>query len=214
MTALELIAIALVGYLCGSIPAGLWLGKALRGIDIRDYGSGKTGFTNTARTLGYGPAVLVMLLDLAKGAAPVLVAKLWLGDAAVETVAGVAAMAGHVWPVFAGFRGGRAVLVAFAATTAMMPLLGPLMIVIGLLIALPFGYISLASVVGSGVMAGIIVALALAHRVPLAFGIWGLISATMIVVLHRDNIERLRNGTEPKFGHGGRARSKPADRGL
>ena len=64
MTALSLAAIAVLGYLCGSIQAGLWLGKALRGIDIREYGSGKTGFTNTARTLGYGPAILVMLIDL------------------------------------------------------------------------------------------------------------------------------------------------------
>jgi glycerol-3-phosphate acyltransferase PlsY len=214
MTALEFVAIAVLGYLCGSIQAGLWLGKALRGIDIREFGSGKTGFTNTARTLGYGPAILVMLIDLLKGAAPVLVAKLWLGDGSAQVVAGVAAMIGHIWPVFAGFRGGRAVLVAFAATTVMMPLLGPLMIVIGLLIALPFRYISLASVVGSGVMAGIIAALALAGRVPVAFGVWGVVAATIIVVLHRDNIERLRNGTEPKFGQGGTRRSKPADRGL
>lgn len=214
MNILGYLCVIVLGYLCGSIPSGLWVGKLLRGIDIREYGSGKTGFTNTVRTLGYGPAVLVFVLDVCKGALPVLVARLWLGDALPQALAGLAAMCGHVWPVFAGFRGGRAVLVAFAATTVMMPLLGPLMIAIGLLIALPFGYISLASVVGSGVMAGIIAALALLHRVPLAFGGWGVTAATMIVVLHRDNIDRLRKGTEPKFGHGGHRRSNPADRGL
>lgn len=204
-------AIAVLGYLCGSIPSGLWIGKLLRGIDIREYGSGKTGFTNTVRTLGVGPAVLVLLIDVAKGGLPVLVAKLLFHDASPQAVAGVAAMAGHIYPVFAGFRGGRAVLVAFAATTVMMPLLGLLMIGIGLAIALPFGYISLASVAGSGVMAGIIVGLALLGRVPIAFAVFGVVAATMIVALHRDNIQRLREGTEPKFGQGGHRRPGPAD---
>lgn len=199
-------AIALLGYLCGSVPSGLWVGKLLRGIDIREYGSGKTGFTNTVRTLGYRPALLVLVIDVVKGGLPVLVAKLLLHDAAPQAVAGVAAMVGHVYPLFARFRGGRAVLVAFSATTVMMPLLGPLMIGIGLAIAVPFGYISLASVAGSGVMAGIIVGLALLGRVPTAFAVFGAVAATMIVVLHRDNIQRLREGTEPKFGHGGRRR--------
>jgi glycerol-3-phosphate acyltransferase PlsY len=93
----------------------------------------------------------------------------------------------------------------------MMPLLGPIMIAIGLAIALPFGYISLASIVGSGVMAGIIGALALAHRVPAAYGIWGVVAATMIAVLHRDNIQRLRAGTEPKFN---RSRGRSAGPGA
>jgi glycerol-3-phosphate acyltransferase PlsY len=134
------------------------------------------------------------------------VARIFFDGAAIMAVAGIAAMVGHIWPLFAGFRGGRGVLVAFAATTAMMPLLGPLMIVIGLAIALPFGYMSLMSVVGSGVMAGIIVALALAQRVPPAFAVFGVVAATMIVVLHRDNIQRLREGTEPKIGQGGHRR--------
>lgn len=201
--------VALVGYLFGAVPSGLWVGKIIRGIDIREYGSGKTGFTNSVRTLGVGPSVIVFIVDVVKGAVPVLVARIFFDGAAVQAVAGIAAMAGHIWPVYVGFRGGRGVLVAFAATTAMMPLLGPLMIAIGLAIALPFGYISLASIVGSGVMAGIIVALALAGRVPHAYAVFGLVAATMIAVLHRDNIQRLRAGTEPKFGQGGRRRPGP-----
>ncbi len=201
--------VALVGYLFGAIPSGVWVGKIVRGIDIRDFGSGKTGLTNSIRTLGYGPAIAVLLLDAVKGAIPVLIARIFFDGAAIQAVAGITAIIGHVWPVYVGFRGGRGVLVAFAATTAMMPLLGPLMIAIGMAIALPFKYISLASVVGSGVMAGIIVALALAGRVPPAYAVFGVVAATMIVVLHRDNIQRLRAGTEPKFGQGGRRRPGP-----
>src|SRR5438309_240660 len=197
------IAIAILAYLIGAIPSGVWVGKLIKGIDIREYGSGKTGFTNSVRTLGRGPAIVVFVLDAVKGAVPVLIARIFFDGAPIQATAGVAAMAGHIWPVYIGFRGGRGVLVAFAATLAMMPLLGPLMIIIGLAIALPFRYISLMSVVGSGVMAGIIVALALAGRVPDAYGVWGVVAATTIVVLHRDNIQRLRDGTEPKFGEGG-----------
>jgi glycerol-3-phosphate acyltransferase PlsY len=83
------------------------------------------------------------------------------------------------------------------------------MIAIGLAIALPFGYVSLMSVVGSGVMAGIITALALGGRVPVAFAVFGLTAATLIVALHRDNIQRLRAGTEPKIGKGGHRRPGP-----
>jgi glycerol-3-phosphate acyltransferase PlsY len=199
----EYVFVAIVGYLCGAIPSGVWVGRLTRGIDIREYGSGKSGFTNSVRTLGWGPSIIVFALDAIKGAVPVLIARVFFDGAAIMAVAGIAAMVGHVWPVFIGFRGGRGVLVAFAATTAMMPLLGPIMIAIGLAIALPFGYISLASIVGSGVMAGIIVGLALAHRVPETFAVFGVVAATLIAVLHRDNIQRLRAGTEPKFGQGG-----------
>ncbi len=202
----QYLLVALLGYFFGAIPSGVWVGKAVRGIDIRDFGSGKTGLTNSIRTLGYGPAAAVFLIDVIKGAIPVLIARIFFDGAAIQAVAGVAAITGHVWPVYVGFRGGRGVLVAFAATTAMMPLLGPLMILIGLAIALPFRYISLASVVGSGVMAGIIAALALAGRVPPAYAVFGVVAATMIVALHRDNIQRLRAGTEPKFGQGGQRR--------
>jgi len=205
----QYLLVGLLGYLCGAIPSGVWVGRAAKGIDIRDYGSGKTGLTNCIRTLGYGPSAIVFVLDITKGAVPVLVARIFFDGAAIQAVAGVSAMIGHLWPVFVGFRGGRAVLVAFSATTVMMPLLGPIMIAIGLAIALPFGYISLASVVGSGVMAGIIVALALVGRVPVAYAVFGVVAATTIVVMHRDNIQRLRAGTEPKFGQGGHRRPGP-----
>ena len=207
--------VAIIGYFCGAIPSGVWIGKLTKGIDIRDYGSGKSGLTNSIRTLGLGPAIAVLVLDATKGAIPVLVARVFFDGAAIQAVAGIAAMVGHVWPVYIGFRGGRGVLVAFAATTVMMPLSGPIMIAIGLAIAVPFRYISLASVVGSGVMAGIIAALAFTDRVPeslrqpTAFGVFGVVAATMIVVLHRDNIQRLRAGTEPKFGEGGKRRAGP-----
>src|SRR5437764_6391719 len=111
----SLVLIALIGYLWGSIPAGYWMGKLLRGkdFDIRDYGSRKIGATNVLRTLGRGPAVIVLLFDLSKGWGPTLLALLvpflnimgW-GPA----IAGLATLLGHCFPVFIGFKGGRGVL--------------------------------------------------------------------------------------------------------
>ncbi len=97
------------GYLLGSVPTGYVMGRLLRGIDVRDYGSGKTGGTNTLRTLGLRVAVFVTVVDIAKGAVAVLIARAISDEPYVQTVAGLAAVAGHVWPVYVGFRGGRGV---------------------------------------------------------------------------------------------------------
>src|ERR1700693_4937051 len=115
MILIQLLLIAVIGYLWGSIPAGYWMGKLLRGkdFDIRAYGSHKIGATNVLRTLGRVPALIVFVFDLSKGMGPTLLATLlsfFYGAGWGPTVAGLAALVGHCYPIFIGFRGGRGVL--------------------------------------------------------------------------------------------------------
>src|SRR5260370_12930329 len=110
----QLFLVAVIAYLWGSIPAGYWMGKLLRGgaFDIRDYGSHKIGATNVLRTLGRGPAALVFIFDLSKGLGPALLA-MFIPALFVASwgppVAALTALVGHCYPVFIGFRGGRGV---------------------------------------------------------------------------------------------------------
>ena len=200
---------ALASYLLGAFPTGLLVGRWLRGVDIREYGSGKTGTTNTLRTLGRGPAVLVLVIDLLKGAAPVLVARAVSDDSLLAVFWGLAAIAGHDWPVYVGFRGGRGVATSFGAATALQPLAGLVMLLIAVLLLLPTRIVSLMSL-GGAVSGGLIfIGLALAGRAPAADGVFGLLAGGLVVLLHRENIGRLLAGTEPKIGQGGSRRTPP-----
>lgn len=203
MTTSQAIAFAAGSYLLGSVSFSLLLGRLTRGIDIRDYGSGNAGSTNTLRTLGAKAAIAVFILDMLKGAIPVLLAKYISDDARLQVVAALAAILGHDFPIFFGFRGGRGVATSMGATIAMMPLLGPFLPFIGGVILIPTRYVSLMSVLGTVVTALIIIALAATNRVPDAYAVYAVIAATLIVWLHRGNLARLRSGTEPKLGQGG-----------
>lgn len=206
----NVIAFIVGGYLFGAIPTGLLVGRLLKGVDIREFGSGKIGMTNTLRTLGPRAAALVFAGDVLKGALPVLVAKAVTGDASVEVAVALAAIVGHDWPVYAGFRGGRGVSTSFGATAAMMPLLAPVMLLLAGLILLPFRYVSLASMAATVISALLVFALAATDRVPGPYVVYAIGAATLIVVLHRDNIRRLLAGVEPKLGQGGSKRAAPA----
>src|SRR5438552_1329841 len=123
----QLVLIGIIGYLWGSIPAGYWMGKLLRGkdFDIRAYGSHNIGATNVLRTLGKVPALIVLLFDLLKGFGPTLIATLvpiFYGAGWGPTVAGLAALIGHIYPIFIGFKGGRGVLTGAGALLVISPL--------------------------------------------------------------------------------------------
>src|SRR5580658_11201218 len=109
------------GYLVGSVPFGLIVGKAVGGKDIRDFGSGNTGATNVVRTFGARAGALTFGLDVAKGATAVLIARRCGADPAAQAAAGLAACIGHSWPVFARFRGGKAVATAFGGLLMVSP---------------------------------------------------------------------------------------------
>jgi glycerol-3-phosphate acyltransferase PlsY len=188
------------GYLLGSLPTGYVMGRLLRGIDVRDYGSRRTGGTNVLRTLGLRVAVFVMAIDIAKGAVAVLIARAVSDEPYVQTVAGLAAVAGHVWPVYVGFRGGRGVSAAFGALLAMNPLASLALLPVAIAVVAVSRYMSLMSVGMAAVAAALFLGLAVVGVHPYAYGVYTLIVAALIIVLHYDNIQRLLSGTERKIG--------------
>jgi len=197
-----LVALVIVlGYLIGSIPFGLIVGRLFKGVDVRKYGSGKTGATNVMRTAGVLPGILVLVGDLGKGAIAVILAKAILPEN--EPIAGAAAlscMSGHNWPVFARFRGGRGVTTYFGGLVALSWMGAIIGGVVTVAVIAFTRYVSLGSMVGSLVSAGVIAFLVVRGNVPMAFLIYAATGAVMLIVLHRDNIGRLASGKERKFG--------------
>jgi glycerol-3-phosphate acyltransferase PlsY len=207
----EFLVCALLGYGLGSIPIGLIVGRVARGIDIRQYGSGKTGFTNVLRTVGTRWGIVALAGDLAKGAVPVVVARLLADDPYVQTVAGLGAAVGHDWPVFAGFQGGRGVSTSFGAALAMNPIAAAALVPVGIGLVAYTRIMSVMSVGMAPVLAIVFVVLAAAGYHSWAYAVYAVIAAAIVLVLHRENIGRLIAGTEPRLGQGGAQRvSAPA----
>jgi glycerol-3-phosphate acyltransferase PlsY len=198
---------AACGYLIGSVPVGLIVTRLLRGVDVRDYGSGKTGFTNTLRVLGLRRSLPVFAGDLGKGLAAALLPLLYSHDPWARAAGGLAAVIGHVWPVFAGFRGGRGVLTGAGVLLALDPVACLVAVPFALAVMLATRYMSLASITGCVAAAAAFLAFAALGWHHWAFAVTALLGATLIVVLHHDNIDRLRRGVEPKIGRGGERRA-------
>jgi len=195
---------ALIGYLLGAVPFGLLVGRVTKGIDLRQYGSRRTGATNALRTLGAKAAALVFLLDVTKGVAAVLVARLLFADDPLAgwagAVAGLAAIVGHNWSVFIGFTGGRGVATSAGALGAMSPLTLLVLAPIVFGIMWRTRYVSLGSITG-GLLAPVITGLlALAGLASVPAVAYALASGLLVTVAHADNIGRLRAGTERKIG--------------
>lgn len=189
----ELILTA-VAYIVGSIPTGLLLARA-SGVDIRATGSGNIGATNVYRTLGRTVGIATLLGDCLKGLVPVLVArKLGFADPWVAAV-GLAAFLGHVYTIFLGFKGGKGVATALGVFLGVSPLsvLGALALFIG--IVATTRYISLGSIIAAAAMPFLVAAV---ERRPLLVGMT-LVIAVIVIVKHRENIRRLREGTENRF---------------
>jgi len=201
---------AVVGYLIGGIPFGLIVGRLAGVQDVREYGSGKTGFTNSLRTLGIKWAMLVVVGDIAKGAVAVLMGRLLFDEPWAAALAGVAAVLGHIYPVYAGFRGGRGVSTAFGAFLAVSPPAALAVVTFSLAVLYLFRYASLMSVVG--VFAGFVVVIALVIEGSLAspYAVFAIGTALAVEISHRGNIKRLLAGTEPKLGQGGTRRAPGA----
>jgi glycerol-3-phosphate acyltransferase PlsY len=200
---IEYIANAGIGYLLGSVPFGLVVGYLWLGRDIRASGSGKTGTTNVLRTAGKIPAGLVMVCDIGKGVVPGIIGRFVFDDPGVAAAGAGAAVVGHVWPLFAGFRGGRGVATAFGGILGLSPLLALIFPVIGLALVVPTRYVSLMSVVGTPLSALIVVLAAIAGWTEPAYAAYAAFAVLMIEYTHIPNIRRLLAGTEPRFGQGG-----------
>jgi glycerol-3-phosphate acyltransferase PlsY len=195
-------------YLIGAIPTSYLVGRWFRGIDLREHGSRNLGATNLYRTLGWKFAVPVGLFDVLKGAVPVLL----FGGGAPQVPnfpiwCGLAAVVGHVFSIFVGFKGGKGVATAAGMVIALAPLAFPVVLAAWALVVWLTGYVSLGSIVAAALFPFADWLLHPAHRggVSLGFDI-GL--AAFIVWKHRQNIGRLLAGTENRFGN--RGASKPA----
>jgi len=181
-------------YLLGSIPTGLLLAKAA-GVDIRSTGSGNIGATNVYRTLGRNVGILTLLGDCLKGLIPVLVARhLEMGDALIAA-AGTTAFLGHVYTIFLGFKGGKGVATALGVFLGVSPASVGIALIIFIAIVATTRYISLGSITAAAAMPFIITFL---DRRPLIIAMTALI-AILVIWKHRENISRLREGTENKF---------------
>jgi len=210
----KIVAVVIIGYLLGSIPFGVLIGKRFAKVDVRNYGSGKMGATNVLRVAGKKAAALALFCDVVKGALAVVFAWLvlrgeyqvvlgsvywWLLKSA-PVLAALAAIAGHTWPIFLKFRGGRGVATFFGGLLALCPAAA---LFSGQVVILGAGltrFASLASISGAVATYVILVPLTVFNNFPIEYLVYALIGTITIVVTHRDNIARLLHGKESKIG--------------
>ena len=184
-----------LGYLLGSIPSGWLAGRWLKDIDLRELGSGSTGATNVLRQVGKGPALVVFLIDVGKGAAAVLIARaLGLGDW-IQVLAGLTALAGHIWPVWLGFKGGTAVATGLGLFLGLAWPVGLASFGVFLAVFSLSRYVSLASVLAA-ISLPLLMAAGTDSNANLVVA---LVAMLLVLWRHRSNIKRLINGTEPKL---------------
>jgi glycerol-3-phosphate acyltransferase PlsY len=185
-----------LGYLLGSMPNGYLAGRWLKGIDLRQCGSGSTGATNVLRNMGKGPALVVFLLDVGKGALAVLLAKSFGLNDWVQVLVGLAALAGHIWPVWLGWKGGKAVATGLGMFLGLAWPVG--LACFGLFMAV----ISISRIVSlSSVIAAIgLPVLMVISGNSSAYVVVSLVASVLVLWRHRSNIERLIAGTEPRIG--------------
>ena len=190
-----------LGYLLGAIPFGLIAGKLFGGVDVRDHGSGSTGMTNVMRTVSPPVAILVLALDMGKAAGAVVLARIIADAPMVETLTGIAVIVGHSWSAFIGFSGGKGTATGWGALFALSPIAGIVASVIGVGLVALTRYVSLGSIVAATLGSLTLAVLALVNdSVPLEYALYGAVGAPIILLKHRDNIQRLLKGDERKLG--------------
>jgi len=199
MNPTAVLATAVGAYLWGSIPWGWGVARLMGRVDPRTYGSGSIGATNVARALGFRAGALVLALDFLKGLLPALLA-LHLGGPWLGALAGLGAIAGHLWPVTLGFRGGKGVATGMGALAVLSPLAFGAGLAVGVAVIARTRYVSAGSL--SGTLTALAVtalasALGLQGWPPLLYTGLG---ALAVVWAHRENLRRLRAGTERKLG--------------
>jgi len=196
MHGLYLAAFIAGAYLLGSVPFGIVVARLFGGGDPRKSGSGNIGATNVARSAGRAAGLLTLALDLLKGGAPVLAASMARTDAAFISLVGLAAFAGHLFPVYLGFRGGKGVATAFGVMLFAAPVPALLSAAVFAVVLLLKRYVSLGSIVAATTLP---VFLSFIPRYK-AFVPLGVAVAVLIIVKHKDNIQRLVEGRENRLG--------------
>lgn len=206
---IEIIALLFASYLTGSFPTSIITGKIMKGIDIREHGSGNAGGTNVFRVLGWKPALIVIIVDVFKGWLPTAIYSLKLfpllqidDGGLLQIVCGFAAVLGHTFTIFAGFKGGKGVGTIGGMLLALFPVAVPLCMIVFTIVLLLSGYVSVASMMASislPVFLFVLPPLGLASPPPFSLLIFSLLVPWFIIYTHRGNISRLRSGTENRF---------------
>jgi glycerol-3-phosphate acyltransferase PlsY len=201
MTRLVQVALVLIASYCiGGIPWGLVLVRLVKHVDVRDFGSGKTGATNVLRLLGWQGFAAIVVLDAAKGAGAVILARVVTGNSWVEGAASILAISGHCWSPYLRFRGGgRGMVTAMGAALMMAPGL-ILLVPVFLIPVLLTRYMSLGNVTASLAAPFVLLVGAMLGWSPWAYFVFGTAGCALILLNHSDNIQRLLAGTERKIG--------------
>lgn len=210
---LALGVVILLSYLIGSIPSSIWVGRLVKGVDIRNHGSGNAGATNTFRLLGWRPGVAVLALDFFKGfvsslwisqlayhigAGPVSLFPFWDVDPFLRIVCGVVAVIGHMFPLYSNFDGGKGMATAAGMLCGIEPVSVAITFGVFLVVMLTSRYVSLASLVAAFIYPLMLVMLRYGFGWPIdgSILIFGAIVGIGIIIKHRGNIRRLLKGTE------------------
>ncbi len=222
MMVVKFLAVVIIGYLLGSIPFGALVGKRVAKVDIREYGSGKTGTTNVLRVAGRKAAALVVILDVLKGALAVVFAGLiidggylevggyGIGLLTAQSLAALAAIAGHNWSVFLGFKGGRGVATFFGGLIALCPVaavFGGEVLITGAVLTRFASLGSIAGVIGTYT---ILLPLTIVSGFPTEYLVYTLVGTITIIIMHRDNISRLIAGKEHRLGEKAQKKDPPS----
>ncbi len=187
----------LLSYLLGSVPFGLLFSRLFSDVDVRTVGSGNIGATNVLRASGKKAAVLTLLADCLKGLVPVLAGQFLLHSEEVAALSGVAAVIGHNFPVYLGFKGGKGVATSYGVILAITPWIGLACLACWLIAAVTWRYSSLSALLSFAVYPVVTFVL---HRESKTLGLLSLFLFGMIYYRHRENIKRLIAGSEPKIG--------------
>ncbi len=202
MSALPAFLLAIVaGYVIGSVPVGYLTGKYVAGIDVRSLGSGKIGATNVRRALGWKGFFMVLALDAVKGAAAVALAD-WLVSGPspwAKALGGLAAVVGHSWSCFLGMRGGRGVATGAGAMLLMLPQVMLVTTLVGIPSVALSKYMSLGSVAGAVTVPTVTLLMVLFTDAPWAYFVFAVLASSLIIIKHKDNIERILTGTERRI---------------
>lgn len=188
------------GYLIGSLPFGLIIGWLSGRIDIRNHGSGSTGMTNVLRTVGTSAAIFVLLLDIGKAMATVLLAKVIADSSGVEAVAALSSMVGHSWPIFSNFKGGKGVAAGLGAMIIISPLSALIASIVGISTVAISRYVSLGSLVAAPIGTITLIILVILSMEPIPYIWFGVFGTTLITIRHNENLSRLFKGHESKLG--------------
>ncbi len=205
MISINFILAIVLAYLIGSIPTSVWIGRVFYGIDVRTKGSGNAGATNTIRVLGYKAGIPVLIFDIFKGWFAVFIAVFFYDKTSglpdfldLKIILSIAAVIGHVFPVYVGFKGGKGIATLLGVGIALFPQAAWIVVLIFIIVLIISGYVSLSSMIAA-ISLPFIEYFLLGHNQHYSLIILSIAVAVFVPITHRKNIKRLINKEESKF---------------